>query len=113
MSTNYYAFGPFPGGQPDGEGLHIGQSVAGQRFLFRAHQDQGLTTLADWLAFIDRDDVTIRNEAGRDVTSEEMRETMTETTDSRGLPLRVRFRRDNEDRYVTSGGHAFYRRDFC
>lgn len=36
MSVNYYAFGPFPGGPPDGEGLHIGQSVAGQRFLFRA-----------------------------------------------------------------------------
>lgn len=47
MSVNYYAFGPFPGGRPDGDGLHIGQHAAGQRFLFRAHLEQGLTTLAD------------------------------------------------------------------
>jgi hypothetical protein len=112
MSTNYYAFGPFPGGDENGEGLHIGQSASGVRFLFRAHPDQGLTTLADWLSFIDRPDVTIRNEYGRDVTPGEMRETMTQTADGRGLPLRERFRFENEDRYVTSGGHAFYRRDF-
>lgn len=113
MSVNYYAFGPFPGGESDGEGLHIGQAAGGLRFLFRAHPEQGLTTLSDWLAFIHRSDVTIRTEAGRDVTTEEMRDAMTETTDGRGLPLRARFRFENEDRYVTSGGHAFYRREFC
>jgi hypothetical protein len=112
VSVNYYAFGPFPGGEADGDGLHIGQTAAGQRFLFRAHQDQGLTTLADWLALLGRHDVSVRNEAGRDVTPEEMRETMTATTDARGLPLRARFRQANEDRYVTSGGHAFCRRHF-
>lgn len=113
MSTNYYAFGPFPGGESYGEGLHIGQSAAGWRFLFRAHPEQGITTLADWDAFIERNDVTIRNEYGRDITAAEMRDTMTQATDGRGLPLRARFQRDNADRYVTSGGHAFYRRDFC
>ncbi|WP_020135066.1 hypothetical protein [Streptomyces sp. 351MFTsu5.1] len=113
MAVNYYAFGPFPGGSPDGEGLHIGQSAGGVRFLFRAHPDQGLTTLGDWTAFLDRDGVTIRAEHGREVPLEEMRETMTETTDERGLPLRRRWRFDNEHRYTTSGGHCFDRREFC
>lgn len=67
MSVSYRSFGPFPGGLPDGEGLHIGQFVTGQRFL---------------------------------------------TTDRQGLPLRPRFRAGNKDRYVSSGGHAFDRREF-
>ncbi|MFG3532857.1 hypothetical protein ACGF8B_40055 [Streptomyces sp. NPDC047917] len=112
MSVNYYAFGPFVGGRPDGEGLHIGQSVAAQRFLFRAHSDQGLTTLGDWLAFIDRPGVTIRNEYGRKVTAREMQETMTASTDRQGAPLRPRFLHGSEDRYLTSGGHAFCRHEF-
>ncbi|MFF7335480.1 hypothetical protein [Streptomyces sp. NPDC008150] len=112
MTVNYYAFGPFPGGSPNGEGLHVGQSAAGLRFLFRAHPDLGLTTHAEWLAFITRPDVEIRTEAARDVTAEEMQDTMTETTDGRGLPLRQRFRFENKDRYITAGGHAFYLRDF-
>lgn len=107
MSVNYYAFGPFPGGRRDGGGLHVGQSAAGQRFLFRAHPDQGLTTLADWLAFLHRPGVTLRNEYGRAVTVQEMRETMTATSDAQDLPLRGRSPGDGEDRYVTSGGHAF------
>ncbi|MFF7096403.1 hypothetical protein ACFY9A_29010 [Streptomyces rubradiris] len=32
MSVNFFAFGPFPGGEPEGEGLHIGQSAIGLRF---------------------------------------------------------------------------------
>lgn len=109
MSTNYYAFGR---GIADPEGLHIGQSAAGWRFLFHAHPGLGLTTLADWEAFISRDDITIQNEYGRDVTVEEMRQTMTATTGYQGAPLRARFRYDTPDEYVTSGGHAFSRRDF-
>lgn len=112
MSTNYYAFGPFPGGDPSGEGLHLGQSAAGWRFLFRAHPEQGLTTLDDWLQFLRRDDVNIRDEYDRDVTVQEMEQTMTETESAVGRPKRARFRLDTDDRYVTSGGHAFYRREF-
>ncbi|MFC7794555.1 hypothetical protein [Streptomyces cinereoruber] len=112
MSTNYYAYGPFPGGQTHSEGLHIGQSAAGWRFLFHSHPDLGLTTLADWDAFISRDDVTIRNEYGVDISPEEMRETMTETTSREGRALQRRFHYDNDDQYVTSGGHSFSRRDF-
>ncbi|WP_405699094.1 hypothetical protein OG209_05235 [Streptomyces sp. NBC_01383] len=112
MSTNYYAFGPFPGGDPDGEGLHIGQVSGASRFLFRAHNSQGITTFPDWEHFLRNAEVAIRNEYGRDVSTDEMIETMTATTDSQGRPLRARFFRDDEHRYVTSGGHAFCRREF-
>ncbi|MYX67381.1 hypothetical protein K388_05560 [Streptomyces sp. KhCrAH-43] len=112
MSTNYYAFGPFPGGHADGEGLHIGQTAAGWRFLFRAHNSQGITTLPDWEHFLRNTDVTIQNEYGREVPVDEMIATMRKTTDKDGFPLRPRFRGDNEHRYVTSGGHAFDRREF-
>lgn len=110
MSTNYYAFGPFIGG---GEGLHIGQTAAGWRFLFRRQSHLGLTTFADWSEFIDRSDVTIRNEYGREVTAEEMRQTMTETSGYQGAPLRRRFHHDSPDQYTDSDGYAFSRRDFC
>ncbi|MGW2594776.1 hypothetical protein ACWCXC_31545 [Streptomyces sp. NPDC001515] len=112
MSTNYYAFGPFSGGHADGEGLHIGQTAAGWRFLFRAHNSQGITTLPDWEHFLQSVNVTIRDEHGCDVTIDEMVQTMRATTDREGAPLRARFYRDDEHRYVTSGGHAFCRREF-
>ncbi|MFI1189177.1 hypothetical protein [Streptomyces californicus] len=112
MSTNYYAFGPFLSGDPNGEGLHIGQTAAGWRFLFRAHNSLGLTTLPGWEHFLRAADVTIRNEYGRDVTADEMIETMKETANGKGFPLRERFRHDDEHRYVTSGGHAFCRTEF-
>ncbi|MFI1525498.1 hypothetical protein [Streptomyces griseus] len=112
MSTNYYAFGPFPGGDPHGEGLHIGQTAAGWRFLFRAHNSLGITTLPDWEHFLRALDVTIRDEYGIDLSADEMVETMKATTGRDGSPLRARFRRDDDHRYVTSGGHAFDRREF-
>ncbi|MFF9458656.1 hypothetical protein [Streptomyces flaveolus] len=101
-----------PGGLPGGEGLHIGQSVASQRYLFRARPGQDLTLLADWTALINHPDMIIRNETGREVSAHEMQETTTATTGRHGLPLRPGFRRSTEDRYLTSGGHAFSRRAF-
>lgn len=112
MSTNYYAFGPFPGGDSAGEGLHIGQTAAGWRFLFRAHPGQGLTTLDDWLNFLGRDGVSIRDECSCAVPIDEMRQTMVETVGFDGRPRRARFRHDTADQYVTFGGHAFSRREF-
>ncbi|MFH8867151.1 hypothetical protein [Streptomyces griseus] len=112
MSTNYYAFGPFPGGNPDGEGLHIGQTAAGWRFLFRAHNSLGITTLPDWEHFLRAPDVTIRDECGIDLSVDEMVETMKATTGREGYPLRARLRSDDDHRYVTSGGYAFDRREF-
>ncbi|MGW7244282.1 hypothetical protein [Streptomyces sp. NPDC054804] len=50
---------------------------------------------------------------GKDVTAHELQEMMTAAIDRRGLPLRPRFRRGNEDRYLTGDGHAFARRAFC
>ncbi|KAF3470125.1 hypothetical protein GL259_00380 [Streptomyces sp. Tu 3180] len=93
--------------------MHIGQYAAGQRFLFRAHPGQGLTTLADWLAFIDRPGMALRAEHGLTVSVQEVQQTMTAATDDQGLSLRARFRGSDEDRYVTSGGHAFSRRALC
>ncbi|MEU1824266.1 hypothetical protein ABZ502_17785 [Streptomyces abikoensis] len=72
-----------------------------------------MTTLDAWQAFLRRPGVTIRNEYGRSVSDEEMLETMTETHSSDGLLLQARFRRNSDDRYVTSGGHAFCHQEFC
>ena len=118
-TNNYYAFGPFSCGGTFGEGLHIGRSAAGRRFLFRAQQSLGLTTMSDWLHFLGRDGVTIRNEYGRDVPLADIEAKMRQT-DIEGRPLRLHFpslvpgvARDGEDNYVDSDGHAFRRCDFC
>lgn len=112
MPTNYYAFGPFPGGDQDGEGLHIGQTAPARRFLFRAHNSLGITTFPDWEHFLRGTSTAIRDEHGCELTVDEMIETMKATVDQGGAPLRARVHRDDEHRYVTSGGHAFCRRDF-
>ena len=91
MSTNYYAFGPFPGGEATGEGLHIGQAAFGWRFLLRAHPDQGLTSFAAWKAFLFRPDVTIRSESGREVSPAELGARIVERRDGTDLPLKARF----------------------
>lgn len=111
MPTNYYVTGRFVDGS--GEGLHIGQTAAGWRFLFRAHPGHGLTTGPDWIAFLRENRVTIRNEYGREVSVDEMEKTITETEDAGGRLLRPRFRRDSGDHYIDSAGHAFSRVDFC
>ncbi|GGX49131.1 hypothetical protein [Streptomyces noursei] len=90
MSVNFYAFGPFPGGDTSGEGLHIGQHAPSSRFLFRAHPDMGLVSRAAWAEFIRRPDVHIKAEHGRDITVEEMEETWLRRHDSRGWPLKTR-----------------------
>lgn len=125
MSTNYYAFGPFPGGEatdPDGstrEGLHIGQRAGGSRFLFASHPGLGLTTYKAWSEFIRRPDVTIRAESGYEVTVEEMDETMTERLDACGWPRRHRFdsytvpRLHTGDHVDPDGNHAFHEGYFC
>ncbi|MGW6578877.1 hypothetical protein ACWF76_05630 [Streptomyces globisporus] len=71
MSTNYYAFGPFPGGDADSEGLHIGQHVGGWEFLWRAHDNPGVICTDTWRKFLDAPGVTIRTEAGVEVPLED------------------------------------------
>lgn len=69
MSTNYYAVTPET---PDGdEGLHIGKHVGGKEFLFRAHRDLGLVSVAAWRKFLSREDVKIMAEAGYEETLDE------------------------------------------
>lgn len=121
MSTNYYAFGPFPGGEPDGEGLHIGKTSAGWIFLGRAHDDLGLTSRASWSAFLSQPDVVIRNEYGREVPKAEMAETMAVRRGADGRLLRRHGFRSALDAHpgwadrclVDDEGNEFSRREFC
>lgn len=116
MSTNYYAYGPFRGGEP-GSGLHVGQAAAGWRFLFRAHPDLGLTTYEVWRAFLRQPGVRIENEYGREVGPDEMERTMTQTERSDGTPLLPRVsaaRRQLPDGWhLDADYHAFCAKEFC
>jgi len=118
MSVNFYAFGPFPGGDTAGEGLHIGQHASVHRFLFRAHPAMGLTSRAAWAEFIRRPDVSIKAEHGRDISVEEMEETWNRRTDVKDWPLKSRFgiRRGSDLRsgeFVDSEGYELYAGEFC
>jgi hypothetical protein len=113
MSTNFFAFGPFPGGEPGGEGLHIGQAAGGVRFLFRSHPDLGLTTYEAWSQFIRRPGVVVRAESGYDLTPEQMDNVMTENRDNRGWPLRAREGAiEGRAGYHRDGPHAFLNANF-
>ncbi|MFD8545599.1 hypothetical protein [Streptomyces sp. NPDC059649] len=118
MSVNFYAFGPFPGGDASGEGLHIGQHAAVHRFLFRAHPEMGLTSRAAWAEFIRRPDVLIKAEHGRDISVEEMEGTWARRADSRFWPLKSRFgiRRGSDLRpgeLIDAEGYEVYAGEFC
>lgn len=119
MSTNYYAFGDFPGGEttdPDGnacEGLHIGQAAGGWRFQFRSWPDLGLTTYQAWRDFLRQPGVTIKAESGYTLTFDQMDATLTEARDSRGWPLKGRVNVFHiPDGYHLDGPHTFCVREF-
>lgn len=116
MSTNYYAFGPFPGGEAETEGLHIGQAAAGWRFLFRAHPEQGITSLTDWRALLLQQATRITNEYGVEYTPDEMIEIGTQrATDDERWPLKRRIPRPFEapDGYhVDAEGFEFCAHEF-
>ncbi|CAK7288573.1 hypothetical protein [Streptomyces misionensis] len=116
MSVNYYAFGPFPGGEPDGEGLHIGQYAGGSRFLMRAHPDRNLTTLAEWMPFLRQPHVVIRAEHGVQYSADEMEKVIRERLDSQGSPLRPRwplFGRTRPGYHRDPEGIEFCALEFC
>ncbi|MFI1225905.1 MULTISPECIES: hypothetical protein [unclassified Streptomyces] len=71
----------------------------------------GITTFPDWEHFLRSTNVSIRTTSGREVTVDELVQSMTATTDEGG-PLHKRFRSADERRYVTSGGDCFCRYDF-
>lgn len=114
MSTNFYAFGPFRGGEP-GSGLHVGQSAAGWRFLFRTHPDLGLTTHTAWQTFLRRPGIRIETEYGREVSPDEVDATMTEREGADGTLLkpRVSARTTLPDGWhLDPDYHAFCEREF-
>lgn len=113
MSTNYYAYGP----AIDPEGLHIGQSAAGWRFLFRGHPDLGLTTHAAWQRFLRQPGVRIEDEYGLDIDLDEMDATMTRRRLPDGTPLKPRVTAARttlpDDWHIDPDGHAFCAKEFC
>jgi hypothetical protein len=68
MGTNYYTTEdpPCPCCGRGGERIHIGKSSSGWEFCFEAHEDRGLTSLAEWRAFLA--DRKIHDEYGREVS---------------------------------------------
>jgi hypothetical protein len=120
VSTNYYAFGSFPGGEVSGDGLHIGQTAAGWTFLFRAHDELGLTSRSAWAEFLGSPGIAISNEYGREVPVAEMVETMTARRGADGLLLRRRGFRSALDAHpdwadrclVDAEGYELSRREF-
>lgn len=91
MSQNYYAFGDFPGGDPTGEGLHIGQSAMGVTFLMRSHPDMKLDSLKDWEGFLRHVGATIRAESGIDSSIGELRELVMRRFGVHQQPLKRRW----------------------
>lgn len=89
MSTNWYAQGPFPGG--DGEGLHIGQAEQGSTFLMRSHPALGLTSLAAWTKFLRGSDVTIVSEHGISPSVGDLRDIILKRFGLRHEPLKRRW----------------------
>lgn len=74
MGTNYYLHE-----QPDcptcgrpHERKHIGKSSAGWCFSLHVEPDEGINSLADWVARWSVPGAIIRDEYGRDVTAEQM-----------------------------------------
>lgn len=116
MSTNYYAVTPET---PEGdEGLHIGQHVSGVEFLFQAHRDLGLTSVAAWREFLSRPGVRIVAEHGLEETLEEfMADATLRPADTADRPFRQRIRargktsvtfRDYEARGVPFADYDFF-----
>lgn len=114
MSVNFYAFGPFPRGEAEGEGLHIGQRAQGYRFLMRSHPELSLTTLANWMQFLRRDDVTIRSEGGREYAPETLEALIRNARTEKGLRARARrVLHLDPKHHIDPEGVEFYAGEFC
>ncbi|MEV0994627.1 hypothetical protein [Nonomuraea sp. NPDC050202] len=113
MSVNYYAVTPET---PEGdEGLHIGKHVGGKEFLFRAHRDLGLVTVAAWTKFLSREDVKVMAESGYEVPWQEF---MADVTKRPADAIRAGERRmSGWERKAVSfraeRGVPFYDGEFC
>ena len=115
MSVNYYAITPET---PEGdEGLHIGKHVGGKEFLFRAHRNLGLVSVAAWREFLSRPGVRIVAEHGLE---EPLDEFMADATKRPADAIRAGERRmwDWERKAVTfrdddARGVPFYDGEFC
>jgi hypothetical protein len=117
MSTNYYAHGPFPGGDTE-EGLHIGQTAAGWRFLYRGWPEHGLTTAKSWYFFLLKNMSSIRDEYDRPYTLDEFRLIANRAEGGNGGQLKPRYGDRTNDQldvgqHIDPDGNAFYSGEFC
>lgn len=111
MSTNYYAFGPFPGGNTV-KGLHIGQAAAGWRFLWRTHPEQGITSLSDWRTLL-AEATRVEDEYGREFTADEVVEIGARaSTQDRVLKSRFHGDRLRDGEHLDDDGNAFCAHEF-
>ncbi|MBG0818335.1 hypothetical protein [Planomonospora sp. ID82291] len=109
MSVNYYAI--TLGTDPAAEGLHIGKHTGGWEFLFRAHPDLGLTTVAAWTAFLTAPGVVIRAEHGCTMSAEEFLAWATRRPATSPEPVRAHAR--HHISFRAEGGVPFLDHAFC
>jgi hypothetical protein len=111
VSTNYYVITPeTPSGD---EGLHIGKHVNGREFLFRAHRDLGLVTVAAWDAFLSRPGVRIVAESGREETREEFLVDATKRPADATAAGEGRLQPRSAVSFRAERGVPFYEGEFC
>jgi hypothetical protein len=116
MSCNYHAFGPFPGGEENGEGLHIGLHTGGYCFLLRAYWGRGLFSWHTWQLFLQHPDVIIKSDTGEEVSFAEFRDLVTRRYDRHGLPLRQRWRSEplrHLGQLRDADGYELDEKEFC
>jgi hypothetical protein len=115
MGTNYYA--KYPG--QDDEGLHIGKYSAGLEFLWRAHEDLGLTSTNAWDKFLDHPWVTITAEYGIVTSLDRFWDSIVQRPSSfRNIRLRENHRIDavyqpRAKEWRDIYGHPFANYEFC
>ncbi|MBG0825917.1 hypothetical protein HS048_35170 [Planomonospora sp. ID91781] len=100
-----------PGTGPHEEGLHIGKHTGGWEFLFRAHPERGLTTVAAWTELLTAPGVVIRAEHGRTETAEEFLAWATRRPATSTEPMRAHARQHIS--YRSEGGVPFLDHPFC
>lgn len=114
MGVNYYAATPET---PEGEerkGLHIGKHSGGLEFLFHAHSDLGLITVAAWREYLSKPGVRIVAEHGLEEPLDEfMADATKRPADALPGERRIRSRSEGVSFRDTDGrGVAFADYDF-
>ena len=107
MGTNYYAiFDECPDCHRYDE-LHIGKCSAGWAFMFEGHRGKNIQSFQDWLTFLSKDGVRIRDEYDRPATLEQFKEMVKQKTDGRKVESS-----GGRECWLDNDGHSFSGYDF-